>query len=150
MLTQLYLSFFVKRNWGFVNLQCCNYCYLPSDVSSKLQSPMTIFHHKLLTREGRVVTNGWTHPSSMTMYLFTYSLRRVIQKVTINDIKYHMTLNNIFSVLVHFEEKVDVGIGITNIIGVFTLSVETISWNVGRFEGSFYWPGCLQSSSNHS
>ena len=88
------------------------------------KTSMTIFHHKLLTREGRVVANGWTHPSSMTMYLFTYSLRSVIQKVTINDIKYRMTLNNIFSVVVHFGGKVDVGIGITNIIGHFYIKCE--------------------------
>ena len=32
--------------------------YLPSDVSSKLQSSMTTFHHKLSTREGRMLANG--------------------------------------------------------------------------------------------
>jgi hypothetical protein len=28
-----------------------------SDFSSKFQSSMTIFHHKLLTREGRILAN---------------------------------------------------------------------------------------------
>ena len=36
----------------------CNYCHLPSDFSSKLQLLMTIFHHKLLTREGRILANS--------------------------------------------------------------------------------------------
>ena len=51
------------------------------DFSSKLQSSMTIFHHKLLTREGRVTANGWTHPSSMTVFVHLF-IRNVIQKVT--------------------------------------------------------------------
>ena len=47
-----------KLFWGITDLQCCNYCHLPSNFSSKLQSSMTIFHHKLLTREVRVLVNG--------------------------------------------------------------------------------------------
>ena len=51
------LSFLVSF-LGVIDLQCCNYCHLPSDFASKLQSSMTISHHKLLTREGSVVANG--------------------------------------------------------------------------------------------
>ena len=58
---------------------------------------MTIFHHKLLTREGRVLANGWTHPSSMTIFVHLF-IRSVIRKVTTSDTKYHLTLNIIFSV----------------------------------------------------
>ena len=43
---------------GIIDLQCCNYCHLPSDFSFKFQSSMTIFHPKLLTREGWVLANG--------------------------------------------------------------------------------------------
>ena len=37
------------------NLHCCNTCHLPSVYSSKFWSSMTIFHHKLMTRGGRVL-----------------------------------------------------------------------------------------------
>ena len=40
-----------------IDLYCCNYCHLPSDFPSKSQSSMTIFHHKLMAREGRVLAN---------------------------------------------------------------------------------------------
>ena len=52
MLIQHYLLFFV-HSFKIIDLQCCNYRHLPSNFSTKLQSSMTIFHHKLLTREGR-------------------------------------------------------------------------------------------------
>ena len=91
--------------WGILDLQCCNYCHLPNNVSSKFQSNMTIFHHRLPTREGRVLTNGWTHPPSpiyppsTTICVYEFK-RSVIRKVTIHsDMKYHMTLNIITSVV---------------------------------------------------
>ena len=59
---------------------------------------MTIFYHKLLTREGRVLAKGWTHPSSMTIFVYLF-LRCVISKSYWNDSKYHMTLNTILSVV---------------------------------------------------
>jgi hypothetical protein len=43
---------------GIIDLQWCNYYHLPSDLSSKIQSLVTICHHKLLTREGRISANG--------------------------------------------------------------------------------------------
>ena len=64
-------------------LTVLQYCHLLSDFSSKFQSSVTIFHHKLLTRGGRVLANGWTHPSSMTMFVVYLYIRSVIQKVTI-------------------------------------------------------------------
>ena len=93
MLTQHNLSFFVKTIWGIIYLQYCNKCHLPSDFSSKFQASMTTLHHKLLTREGRVVANGWTHPSSMTLNNVQLSIRFIIQKVAI------VILNIIFSVV---------------------------------------------------
>ena len=53
---------------------------------------MTIFHHKLLTREGRVLAYEYTHDSSfMTIYVHL-----LIQKVII--VKCHLTLDIIFGV----------------------------------------------------
>jgi hypothetical protein len=66
-----------KILWGILNFHCYNYCHLPSAFSS-----ITIFHHKLLTREGRVLANGWTHPSSITIFVHVF-VRSVIQKVII-------------------------------------------------------------------
>ena len=68
-----------------------NYCHLPSNFSSGFEKFMTIFHHKLLTWEGRVLANLWTRPSSMTEFVHIF-IRGVIRKVTI------LTLNTIFSV----------------------------------------------------
>ena len=52
-----------------------NYCHLSSDFSSRFQSSIAIFHHKLLTREGMVWANGWTHPSSMTIFVHLFISR---------------------------------------------------------------------------
>ena len=60
-----------------------------SDFSSKFQSSMTIFHHKLLTKEGVILANRWTHPSSLTTFVHLF-IRNVIQRVTI------VTLNTIW------------------------------------------------------
>ena len=76
--------------WGIVDLQCCNYCHLPSKFLSKFQSSVTIFHHKLLRREGR---DGWTHPPFTTVFVRLF-IQSVIQEVTI------AALNIIFSVVV--------------------------------------------------
>ena len=46
MLTQHYLSIFVQNFKLIIDLQCCNYCHLPSGFSPNFQSSMTIFHHK--------------------------------------------------------------------------------------------------------
>ena len=62
---------------------------------------MTIFHHTLLTREGRFLANGWTHPSSMTIFVDLF-IRSVFRKVTTMTLEYHMTLNIIFSSVVVF------------------------------------------------
>ena len=84
---------------GVIDLQCCNFSYLPNDFSTNFQSCMTIFHHKLLTKDGRLWTNGWTRPSSMTIFVHLF-LKSVNQKVTNSDIKYHVTLNLISSVAI--------------------------------------------------
>ena len=75
----------------FIDLQCCNYCHLPSDFLSKFQSSMTIFHYKLVTREGRVSTNGWN--SSITHD----NICKLIPKKCPPK-SYHMSLNTIFSI----------------------------------------------------
>ena len=67
---------------GGLDLQYCIYYHLPSNISSKFQSSTKIFHPRLLTREGRVLGNGWTHPSSMTIFVHLF-LRDVIRKSTI-------------------------------------------------------------------
>ena len=95
MLTQDYLSFLVIV-LDIINLQCCNYCHLSSDFSSKFQSYMTIFHHKLLTRGGRVLANGWTHPSYIKIFA-----RLFIKKC--HPKSYHMTLHIIFSIVCYDE-----------------------------------------------
>ena len=87
-----------KKHWGIIGLQCCNYYHLPSDFPSKFQSSMIIVHHKLPTREGRVLTTRWTHPSYMIVFVNLF-IRSVIRKVCHSDIKYHMTLIMISSVV---------------------------------------------------
>ena len=75
--------FVIPYNFGgIIILECCNSCHLPSGFSSKFQSSMTIFHHKLMRREGRVVTNGWTHPSSMIVYFHLFIIS-VIHKAIV-------------------------------------------------------------------
>ena len=95
MLTQHYLSFLVSF-WRILDGQWSNWCHLPSDFSSNFQSSLTIFCHKLLTREGRVLANGWTHSSSMTIFVHLF-IRSVTQKVTIVNIEYHITRNIVSS-----------------------------------------------------
>ena len=86
MLSQYYLSI-LNNCLGIIALKCCNYYHLLSDCSS-----MTISYNNLLTREGTVMANGWTRPSSTTIFVRLF-IRSVIRKVT----KYHTTLNIIFS-----------------------------------------------------
>ena len=62
------------------------------------KSSTKISHHKLLPREGRVLTNGWTHPWSMTISFHLF-IRIAIQKSYHSDKKYLMTLNIIFGVV---------------------------------------------------
>ena len=92
MLTQKYLSVLVIFLRGGIELEYCNYYHLLGHLSSKFQSPITIFYHKLLTREDRVLGNGWTHPSSMIM-LFSLIHKKWHPKSYHSDIKHHMTLN---------------------------------------------------------
>ena len=61
--------------------------------------PRQYIHHKLLTREGRVVATGWTHPSSMTIFVHL-CIRGVIWKVTI------VTLNTIWHEISHLVKYV--------------------------------------------
>ena len=84
--------------WGTIHLQCCNYCPLRSNFSSKFQSSMTTFHHKLLTREGRVLANEWI--SSIIQDNICSLIHKCCHpKSYHSDIKYHMTLNTAFRVV---------------------------------------------------
>ena len=59
---------------------------------------MTTFHHKFSTRERKVLAYRLTHQSSMTIVVQSF-IQSVIQNSYHSDIKYHMTLNIMFSVL---------------------------------------------------
>ena len=104
MLTQHYLSFlvifisflFLGGGGGVIDLQCCNYCHLWSDFSSKFKSSMTILHHKLLTKKvGFWPINELIHHHDNICSLIH---KKCHPKSYHNDIKWHMTLNIIFSV----------------------------------------------------
>ena len=88
MLTQYYLPILVIFG-GVIDTQCCNYCHLPSDFSSKFQSSMTIFHHKLMTREGRVLANGCTPPSIIHDSICSRIHKKCHPKSHHIDTKYH-------------------------------------------------------------
>ena len=68
----------ILGNYRFTVLQTLS--LLPSGFSSKLQSSMTTLDHKLLTREGMVLTNGRTHPSSMTISSHSF-IRNIYRKI---------------------------------------------------------------------
>ena len=72
-------------------------CLHSSDFSSKFQSSMTIFHHKLLTREIRVLADEWIRPSSKK-YICSLIQKISHPKSYHSGIKYHTTLNIIFNV----------------------------------------------------
>lgn len=84
MLTQQYLSFLVNF-WGdyrFTVLQSLS-MELPSDFfTSNFQPSMTKFHHKLLTRECRVLQMDELIHQSLTISIHLF-ITSVIQKVTI-------------------------------------------------------------------
>ena len=92
-----------------IDLQCRNYCHLQSDFSSKFKSSIRIFHHKLLTRGGRVLANAWTHLSCMTIFVQLF-IRSVIWKVTIvtlipYDTKYHIWCSSLTKVILQWNIK---------------------------------------------
>ena len=96
MLTQHYLSFLVIF-WGdyrFTVLQLLS-------LTKWLFIQISIIHDNISSQvAGRVLANGWTHLSSITVCVHVFIIS-VIPKFTIvtYDIKYHMTLNIIFSVV---------------------------------------------------
>ena len=77
------MLFHVSFFWGIKDLHCCNYCHLPRWFFIQVSViHNNIFHHKLLTKEGEVSANGWTHPSPMTIFVHLF-ISNVIRKVTI-------------------------------------------------------------------
>ena len=83
-----------------VHLQCCNYSHRPNHFHLNFNHPWQHFSHRFLAREGGILANRWTHPSSMTIFVCLF-IRSVIQKVTI------VALNIIFSVVYTKGQKLD-------------------------------------------
>ena len=115
MLTQHYSSllvnFYFIFSWGggIIDLQHCNDHHLPSDFPSKFQPPMTVFHHKLLTREGRYF-GQWMNSSIIHDNIRSLIHKKCHPENYHIDIKYHMTLNNIiFNVNVQSNARGDFG-----------------------------------------
>ena len=97
MLTQHYSSFLVKFG-GVLDLQCCKYFSLTKWIFIQISINIS---SNFLTREGRVLANGCTHLSSMTIFVhFIY--KKCHSKNYHSDTKYYMTLNIIFSALTQF------------------------------------------------
>ena len=59
---------------------------------------MTIFHHKLVIRQGRIMANGWIQPSPMTIFVHLIH-KKCHPKSYHSDTNHHMTLDFIFSVV---------------------------------------------------
>ena len=75
-----------KKSYVIPCIFFCEYYHSSSDFLSNFQSSRLIFHHELLTREGRVLANGCTHPSSLTIFVRLF-IRTVIQIITIDTLK---------------------------------------------------------------
>ena len=56
--------------------------------SSEFQSFMTVFHHRLLTREGRVLADGWKYSSPMNICSLIHKTCHPTS--CHSDIKYHI------------------------------------------------------------
>ena len=99
MLTQHYLSFLVNFQ-GIRDLQCCKNCHIPSAFSFECHPSMTIFYHKLLTREGEVF-GQWMNSSIIHDNSSSLTHKKCHAKYSHNDIKYNKTLNIIFNVVTY-------------------------------------------------
>ena len=98
MLTQHYSSFLVIfwRDCTFTVLQLLSltkWLFIQISIIHALK----YFISSCWQEKGRVLANGWTHPSPMTIFI-----RSVIRKRYHSDIQYHTTLNTILSVAVTF------------------------------------------------
>jgi hypothetical protein len=94
MLTQHYLSILVEN----LGITCCNHYCLSSNFYLNSNHPWQYFITKLLIKEGRVLANGWTHPSTMTIFVHLIH-KKCHPKSYHSDTNYHMTLDFIFSVV---------------------------------------------------
>ena len=74
------------------------YCHLRNDFSSKYESSMVIFHHKLLIREGKIF-GQWMTSSIIHDHTRSLTHKKCHPKSYNSDIKYLMTLIIIFSVV---------------------------------------------------
>ena len=73
----------------FIDLQCCDYRHLPSDFPSKIQSSMTILGF-----------GQWMNSSIILDSICSLIHKKCHPKCYPRHIKYHMTLNIMFSVVV--------------------------------------------------
>ena len=71
---------------GGIDLYCCNYYHSPSDFSSKFRAFVTIFHHKLLTREGKALASTWINSSTIHDNICSLVHRICYPKMTSNTI----------------------------------------------------------------
>ena len=78
--TQRYLPFFVILS-GVYKCKVRNYYQLPIGFSSKVQSSMTTFHHKLLTRKC-IFLSQWMNASIIHDNICSLLIRNGIQKST--------------------------------------------------------------------
>ena len=82
-----------------MDLQCCNYHYLPSGFSSKFQSSIvTIFHHNFADKR-RSGFGQWMNSSIIHDNIRSHVHKKYHPKSCHADIEYHMTLSIIFSVV---------------------------------------------------
>ena len=85
---------------GIIELQCCNCYHLVSEISSKFQSFMTILNYMNVRTNFVSIIDIWMNYKvswdDNTCKLFH---KKCQYKSYHNDIKYHMTLNTIFSVV---------------------------------------------------
>ena len=82
-----------------MDLQCCNYCHLPSHFPSKLQSFTIVFHHKLVTRERQGI-GQWMNSSIIHDNICSLIHKLCHPKSYHGDTKCHMTLDIIFNVVI--------------------------------------------------
>jgi hypothetical protein len=77
---------------GIIDFQCYSYCHVPSVFSFKFQPPKTIFHHKLLIGECRVL-GQWMNSSIIHDNTCSLIHKKCHPKSCHSDIKYHVTLH---------------------------------------------------------
>ena len=89
--------FWVKGGWrGLYISNVAIYVNLPSGFLSKFHPSMTILHYKSMTREGRILALEW-NPSIIHDNMCSLIHKKFHPQSYHSDIKFHTTLNTIFS-----------------------------------------------------